>query len=106
MTKLTKVLSFISALLLSAVLALAGNITGKVTVRGAPLVGAVVTANLIGAKGPTAVTVTKTGSDGEYSLQGLSNGDYIFLVDMNSRRVYQGKLTLTGAAFVKNISLQ
>ena len=106
MTKSIKALSFISALLLSAVLAFAANITGKVTVKGAPLVGAVVTANLIGAKGPTAVSVTKTGVDGGYSLQGLANGNYIFLVDMNSRRVYQGKITLTGSALVKNISLQ
>jgi redox-regulated HSP33 family molecular chaperone len=106
MKKSTKALSFISGLLLTAVLAFATNITGKVTVRGAPLAGAVVTANLIGAKGPTAVSVTKTGANGEYSLQGLANGNYIFLVDMNSRRIYQGKVTLTGPALVKNISLQ
>lgn len=106
MTKSIKALSFISALLVSAVLAFAANITGKVTVRGAPLAGAVVTANLIGAKGPTAVSVTKTGATGEYSLQGLANGNYIFLVDMNSRRIYQGRITLKGSALVKNISLQ
>jgi hypothetical protein len=106
MQKSTRVLSFISGLLFTAVLAFATNITGKVTVRGAPLAGAVVTANLIGAKGPTAVSVTKTGANGEYSLRGLANGNYIFLVDMNSRRIYQGKVTLTGPALVKNISLQ
>ena len=106
MKKSAKAFWFISVLLFSAVLAFAANITGRVTVRGAPLAGAVVTANLIGAKGPTAVVVTKTGSNGEYSLQGLANGNYIFLVDMNSRRVYQGKIALTGSAFVKNISLQ
>ena len=106
MKKSRKALKFISALLLTAVLAFATNITGKITVKGAPLVGAVVTANLIGAKGPTAVSVTKTGSNGEYSLQGLANGNYVFLVDMNSRRVYQGKVSLKGPALVKNISLQ
>lgn len=106
MKKSTRALLFISVLLITAVLAWATNITGRVTVRGAPLVGAVVTANLIGAKGPTAVVVTKTGANGQYSLQGLGDGNYIFLVDMNSKRVYQGKVTLTGQAIVKNIALQ
>ena len=106
MKKLIKVLKFISAVLFTTVIAFATNITGKITVKGAPLAGAVVTANLIGAKGPTAVSVTRTGANGEYSLQGLANGNYVFLVDMNSRRVYQGKVTLKGPALVKNISLQ
>lgn len=106
MKKSTRALSFISGLLLPAVLAFAANITGRVTVRGAPLAGAVVTANLIGAKGPTAVAVTKSDSNGEYSLQGLASGNYIFLVDMNSRRIYQGRMTVTGSALVKNISLR
>lgn len=106
MTKSKRVLLFISGLLLTAILAFATDITGRVTVRGEPLAGAVVTANRIGAKGPTAVVVTKTGANGQYSLQGLANGNYIFLVDMNSRRVYQGKVALTGPAFVKNIDLR
>jgi redox-regulated HSP33 family molecular chaperone len=106
MKKSTRALLFISGLLLTALLAFATDITGRVTVRGAPLAGAVVTANLIGAKGAAAVVVTKTGTNGQYSLQGLANGSYILLVDLNSRRIYQGSITLTGPAFVKNIDLQ
>src|SRR5580704_1198108 len=105
MKKLRRVLVFISALL-TASPGFATNITGRVTVRGAPLAGAVVTANRIGAKGPTAVVITRTGTNGQYSLQKFSNGDYIFLVDMNSRRIYQGKMTIDGAAVVKNIDLR
>ena len=102
----SKVLAFISGLLLAAALAAAANLSGRVTLRGAPLAGAVVTANLIGERGPSAVTVTRTGARGEYILRGLRNGDYILLVDMNGRRVYQGRIALTGPSFVKNVELQ
>ena len=43
---------------------------------------------------------------GEYFLRGLRNGDYILLVDMNGRRVYQGRITLTGPSLVKSVDLQ
>ena len=99
-------LALISGLLLIAALAAAADLSGRVTVRGAPLPGAVVTANLIGAHGPAAVTVTRTGAGGDYVMRGLRNGDYILLVDMNGRRVYQGRVTVTGATLVKNIELQ
>jgi hypothetical protein len=106
MKKSTRALTFISGLLVTAILAFATDLSGRVTVRAAPLGGAVVTANLIGEKGPTAVSVTKTGPKGEYSLRGLRNGDYILLVDMNGRRIYQGRITLRGPTFVKDIGLK
>ena len=98
-------LVFISALFCT-VLASAASLSGRVTFRGAPLAGAVVTANLIGSRGPAAVTVTRTGSGGEYALEGLRNGDYILLVDMNGHRIYQGRIALAGPTLVKNIALQ
>src|SRR4051794_40634394 len=99
-------LALISILLLTAAIAGAGDLSGRVTARGAPLAGAVVTANLIvEGKGKAAVTVTRTGPAGDYALRGLRNGDYILLVDMNGRRVYQGRLTLKDPALVKNIEL-
>jgi hypothetical protein len=106
MKKSTRVLAFISGLLLTAILAWASDLSGRVTVRGAPLAGAVVTANLIGQRGPAAVSVTRTGPQGEYALRGLRDGEYILLVDMNARRIYQGKITLRSAALVKNIELR
>jgi hypothetical protein len=106
MTKLPKVSLFISILLLTAVLARAAELSGRVTVRGAALPGAVVTANLIGAKGAAAVSVTKTGPKGEYDLKGLSNGNYILFVDMDARHIYQGRIALTSAGYVKNIALK
>jgi hypothetical protein len=84
----------------------AADLSGQVTVRAAPLAGAVVTANLIGARGPAAISVTRTGSGGQYLLRGLRNGDYILLVDMNGRRVYQGQIALSGPSLVKNVDLQ
>ena len=103
----SRALAFISSLLLSAVLARAADLSGRVTVSGAPLAGAVVKANLIGSgRGPAAVSVTRTGPAGEYVLRGLRNGDYILLVDTNGRRVYQGRLTLPASGLVKNIDLQ
>jgi redox-regulated HSP33 family molecular chaperone len=98
--------AFISGLLLSAMLAAAADLSGRVTFRGAPLASAVVTANLIGQRGPSAVTVTRTGARGEYILRDLRNGDYILLVDVNGRRVYQGRVALTGPTLVRNVELQ
>lgn len=99
--------AFISGLLLSATLAAAADLSGRVTVSGAPLAGAVVKANFISSgRGPVAVSVTRTGPAGEYLLRGLRNGDYILLVDTNGRRVYQGQLTLPASGLVKNIDLQ
>src|SRR5882672_6760475 len=101
----SRALAFISGLLLTAMLA-AADLSGRVTVRGAPLAGAVVTANLIGGRGPATVTVTRTGPRGEYALKGLRNGNYILLVDLNGRRIYQGRIALTGSTLAKNIELQ
>jgi hypothetical protein len=101
-----RALAFISALLLSAVLVFAADLAGRVTIRGKPLSGAVVTANLIGPKGPLSVAVTKTDIHGEYRLKGLHPGEYIVLVDVYGRRVYQGRLNLEGPAGTKNIELQ
>jgi len=70
------------------------------------LAGAVVRAYLIGEKSAESVTVTKTGRDGAYTLRELRAGDYILLVDMNGRRVYQGRLTLKDPSVVKNIELE
>jgi hypothetical protein len=106
MKKSTKALAFISGLLLTGIPALAADLSGRVTVRGKALEGAVVTANLIGAKGPAAVSVTRTDSRGEYALRDLRNGSYILLVDLNARRIYQGRIALTGPTFVKNIGLK
>lgn len=106
MMKSTRVLAFTSCLLLTAVLAWATDLSGRITVKGAPLAGAVVTANLIGANGAAAVSVTKTGPQGEYALRGLRDGNYILLVDLNARRIYQGRITLSNAALVKNIALK
>src|SRR3954465_11241731 len=97
--------ALISGLLVTTVLA-AADLSGRVTVRGAPLVTAGVTGNLIGEKGPTSVVVTRTGTHGEYAFRALRNGTYILLVDMNGRRVYQGKIALTGPVLAKNIELQ
>jgi hypothetical protein len=106
MKKLKKVLAFNSCLLLTAVTGWATDLSGKVSVNGAPLPGAVVTANLIGEKGPAAVSVTRTGPKGEYALKGLKDGSYILLVDLNAKRIYQGKIALRSTALVKNIELK
>jgi hypothetical protein len=102
----SRVLAFISGLLLTAILAAAADLAGRVTLRGAPLAGAVVTANLIGERGPASVTVARTGPRGEYALRGLRNGNYILLVDLNGRRIYQGRIVLAGPTLAKNIELQ
>ena len=102
----SKLLALISGLLLTSTVAAAADLSGRVTFRGAPLAGAVVTANLIGARGPSSVTVTRTGPGGEYTLKGLRNGDYILLVDMGGRRIYQGRVALRSPLLVKNIELQ
>ncbi len=102
----SKATAFISCLLLSAMVALGADLAGRVTFRGKPLAGAVVTANLLGARGPVAVTVTRTGPQGRYNLRSLRDGDYILLVDMEGRRVYQGRFTLSGSNLVKNINLE
>jgi redox-regulated HSP33 family molecular chaperone len=103
----SRALAFVSGLLLSAVLAAAADLSGRITVSGAPLAGAVVKANLIDSgRGPAAVSVTVTGPAGEYVLHGLRNGDYILLVDANGRRIYQGRLTLTSSGLAKSIDLQ
>ena len=99
-------LALISGLLLSVALAAAADLSGRVTLRGAPLAGAVVTANLIGGRGPASVIVTQTDPKGVYTLPGLRNGDYILLVDMNGRRVYQGRIALNGPTLVKNVELK
>lgn len=106
MKKSRRVLAFINNLLLTANLVTAADLSGLVTVRGKPLAAAVVTANLIGEKGPAAVTITRAGPKGEYLLKGLRNGNYILLVDMNGRRVFQGKVALTGPTLLKNIALK
>ena len=102
----SKVLSFVSGLLWAAMLVAAADLSGRVTVRGAPLAGAVVTANLIGERGPASVSVSRTGPRGEYALRGLRNGNYILLVDMNGRRIYQGRIVVTSPTLIKNIELQ
>jgi hypothetical protein len=103
----SKALVFNSVLLCTVLLASAADLLGRVTFRGAPLAGAVVTANLIGrqGQGPAAVRVTRTGPRGEYALQGIRNGSYILLVDMDGRRIYQGRIVLTGQNLVKNVEL-
>lgn len=99
-------LAFISVLLLSASLAAAADLSGRVTLRGAPLAGAVVTADLIGATGhPASVTIARTDSHGRYVLRNLPSGNYIVLVDIEGRRVFQGRVTLGDSRFVKNIDL-
>jgi hypothetical protein len=104
----SRAMVFISTLLFTALLASAADLSGRLTFRGAPLTGAVVTANLIGkqGQGPAAVSVTRTGPGGEYALQGLRNGNYILLVDLNGRRIYQGRIVLNGQKLVKDIELQ
>jgi|SRR5271167_4951150 len=102
----SKALAFISGLLLTATLAAAADLSGRVTFRGAPLAGAVVTANLVGKQGPASVTITRTDPQGGYALRGLTNGEYILLVDMDGRRVFQGRIVLTDSTLVKNIELQ
>lgn len=104
--KSSKGLAFVSALLLIAVPAAAADLSGRVTFRGAPLAGAVVTASLIVDGAQASVTVTRTGPGGEYALRGLRNGDYILLVTMNGRRIYQGRLALAGPNIVKDIELK
>ncbi len=97
--------AFISVMLLIATLATATDVSGRVTVRGGPLAGAVVTANLIGAQGPEAVIVTQTGPNGEYVLRGLPDGEYVLLVDLHGRRIFQGRISLSGTPVVRNVSL-
>jgi Carboxypeptidase regulatory-like domain len=89
----------------STIAAAAADLSGRVTARGNALSGAVVTANLIGAKGVAGVTVTRTDARGSYMFRGLANGNYILLVDYNGRRLYQGKVTLSGGVLAKNIEL-
>jgi hypothetical protein len=93
-------------LLLACAIATAANLAGRVTFRGKPLSGAVVTASLVGGGGSGSVTVTRTDSRGQYALRNLRNGTYALLVDLNGRRIYQGEIALTGASLTKNIDLQ
>jgi hypothetical protein len=102
----SKALAFISVLLLLTATLTAADLSGRVTFRGTPLAGAVVTANLIGGRGPASVSVTRTGPRGAYALRNLRNGDYILLVDMNGRRIYQGRIALMGPTLAKNIDLK
>jgi hypothetical protein len=102
----SKALAFISVLLLATTLAAAADLSGRVTFRGAPLAGAVVTANLVATQSPASVTITRTDPQGGYALRGLSNGEYILLVDMDGRRIFQGRIVLTDSTLVKNIELQ
>ncbi len=99
-------MAFISGLLLTAVIATAADLSGRVTVRDAPLAGAVVRAALIGKRGPASITVTRTDSRGEYTLRGLRDGDYILLVDLHGRRIYQGRIAIRGPSLVKDIELR
>ncbi len=100
----SRILVFIS-LLLTATLAATADLSGRVTFRGKPLGAAVVTANLIGAKGSPSATITRTDSRGRYALRGLPNGDYILFVDVEGRRVFQGRVTLRASTLTKNIEL-
>ena len=68
MTKSGKLLAFVSGLLFSVIGAAAADLSGSVTFRGKPVDGAVVTANLIGAKGPAEVSVTRTTPLGQSTL--------------------------------------
>src|SRR5512147_1740809 len=102
----SRILTFVSGLLLAATLAAAADLSGRVTVHSAPLPGAVVTANLLGPRGAAAVSVVRTDPGGVYVFRGLQAGEYILLVDLNGRRIYQGRITLTNSALVKNIALQ
>jgi len=91
---------------LAATLANAADLAGRVTVHNTPIPGALVTANLLGPRGAAAVSVVRTDSGGVYVFRGLRDGEYILLVDLNGRRIYQGRITLTNSALVKNIALQ
>jgi uncharacterized GH25 family protein len=86
--------------------AAAANLAGRVTFRGKPLTGAVVTATLIENRRAGPVTVTRTDSHGQYVLRNLRNGTYALLVNLNGRRIYQGEIALTGASLTKNIDLE
>lgn len=106
--KISKILVFISicGLLMAAPLAAAADLSGCVKVRGAPVAGAVVTANLIGDSGRASVVVTRTDSQGNYALTGLPGGNYILLVDIEGRRVYQGQIAVADSSITKNIDLR
>ena len=106
--KISKNLAFISiySLLMASTLAFAADISGCVKVRGVPVAGAVVTVNLMDARGSTPVTVTRTDSHGNYALRGLSTGNYILLVDLEGRRVFQGQVAVADSGLTKNIDLQ
>ena len=106
--KISKILVFISicGMLMAATLAVAADLSGHVKVRGAPVAGAVVTVNFLGASGPASVSVTRTDPQGNYALKGLPNGDYILLVDIEGRRVYQGRIAVADSSITKNIDLQ
>ena len=101
----SRILTFVSGLLL-ATLATAADLSGRVTVHGAPLPGALVTANLLGPRGAAAVSVVRTDSGGVYVFRGLRDGEYILFVDLNGRRIYQGRITVANSALVKNVALQ
>ena len=104
--KSSRSLALISALFLLAALAAAADLSGRITFRGQPLAGAVVTANLIGATGGGSATITRTDARGQYLLRGLRDGKYVMLVDLNGRRIYQGEIAVSGATFEKDIALQ
>jgi hypothetical protein len=39
-------------------------------------------------------------------LRRLPEGDYILLVDLNGRRIYQGRVAVAGATQVKDVELK
>lgn len=102
----SRILASISSLFLFVALAAGADLSGRITVKGEALPRAVVTVNLVSKRAPRTVTITRSDARGQYAFHGLRNGEYVLLVDLNGRRVYQGEVALSGASLVKNIELQ
>jgi hypothetical protein len=89
------ILGFTLLMLMFVEVAVAGNLTGKVTsmsgvtAKPAPVGSVLVSVYQIETKRKT---VTRTNNSGAYQFKNLAKGAYLIQVEKDGRQVYQGKV--------------